>query len=68
MNLCGLCKMPIRKQAGDESKPDKLACWIHLTGRYQCPNSRSEYDLATFNPDKFATIRIEDTPSEDYSI
>jgi len=44
---CKLCSNPIRKQAGDEAKPDPVACWIHTTGFYQCPGSRSEYDLAT---------------------
>jgi hypothetical protein len=44
---CKLCSTPIRKQTGDEFKPDNLACWIHTTGFYQCPSSRSEYDLAT---------------------
>jgi hypothetical protein len=36
---------------GDESKPDKLACWTHETGYHQCPGSRSEYDLAEYDPD-----------------
>ena len=52
MNFCGLCKTPIRKQSGDESKPDNLACWIHVTGYYQCPGSRSEFDLATYDQTK----------------
>ena len=44
---CKLCSNTIRKQLGDEDKPDSIACWIHTTGFYQCPGSRSEYDLAT---------------------
>ena len=59
MNHCLLCKEPIRKVTGDESKPARLACWIHETGRYQCFGSRSEYDLATYDPTEVV---------EDYSI
>jgi len=47
---CLLCSQPICKIKGDESKPDHLASWIHVTGNYQCPESRSEYDLATYDP------------------
>jgi hypothetical protein len=50
MNLCKLCRQPIRKTLGHESRPGSLACWVHTTGRYQCPGSRSEYDLATYDP------------------
>ena len=47
---CKWCKTPIRKMAGDENKPNNLACWTHETGFYQCPGSRSEYDLAEYDP------------------
>jgi hypothetical protein len=46
---CKLCGNSIRKLLGQESTPDSLACWIHLEGHYQCPGSRSEFDLATFD-------------------
>jgi hypothetical protein len=39
MNLCRWCHTPI-KQKDDGS-------WVHENGFYQCPGSRSEYDLAT---------------------
>ena len=35
---------------GEEDRPNQLACWIHETGYYQCPNSRSEFDLAEYDP------------------
>lgn len=47
---CELCGTPIRKIDGDESKPDDKACYTHVGGSYQCPGSRSEFDLAT--PDR----------------
>lgn len=36
--LCKLCHTPITQEAS--------GAWIHETGFYQCPGSRSEYDLA----------------------
>jgi hypothetical protein len=50
MILCKLCHTPIRRDEGQEGKSDKDACWIHVTGFYQCPKSRSEYDLAEYDP------------------
>lgn len=50
MPVCKWCQTSIRKMTGDEKKPDNLASWIHMTGYYQCPGSRSEYDLATYDP------------------
>jgi hypothetical protein len=58
MSICKWCKTPIRKMTGDEQKPNSLACWIHITGFFQCPDSRSEYDLATYDP-KMSEERIE---------
>ena len=60
MPLCKWCQTPIQKIAGDEGKPDRVSCWIHTTGFYQCPGSRSEYDLAEYDP---AQIAIEATPT-----
>jgi hypothetical protein len=59
---CQICKTPVRKMAGDESKPDRLACWTHVTGFHQCPGSRSEYDLAT--PDFKELAQEQETESE----
>jgi hypothetical protein len=56
MILCKLCHTPIRRDEGQEGKSDKEACWIHVTGFYQCPGSRSEYDLAEYDPAQVASV------------
>lgn len=66
---CLLCRQPIRKQPGHESRPDTLACWTHVTGSYQCAGSTSEFDLATFDPNEALRDDLqEETPPEDYCI
>lgn len=67
MSLCRICHEPIRKLAGHESRPDTLACWTHVEGGYMCRGSRSEFDLATFDPAE-NKHRIEEAPPEDYCI
>src|ERR1700679_1030542 len=49
--LCRLCQNPIRKIAAHHLRPNEKASWVHETGFFQCPGSRSEYDLATYDPD-----------------
>ena len=63
MYICKWCSTPIRKDVGEEDRDDRLACWIHVTGFYQCPDSRSEYDLATFDPNAIA----QDSGSEEWT-
>lgn len=70
MTHCRLCHAPIRKLLGHESDPDELSCWTHVEGGYVCRGARSEFDLATFDPEEqLETVSAAplDVP-EDYSI
>ncbi len=71
-NHCLICHEPIRKLAGHETRPDTLACWVHVEGGYMCRGFRSEFDLATFDPaepvEPAEPVSVTETPPEDYCI
>jgi hypothetical protein len=66
INHCLLCKAPIQKIPGHESKPDDEACWTHVNSGYMCLGSYSEYDTATFDPKERILVSA-DAP-DDYNI